>query len=93
MTLKKLALAFAAVAAMAINAVAESDWTGEPDYYVDYLEANGKQYIDTGVIGKSGIRCETDMMWCGGGDINYLGARNSVSTDSRLLIIHTYNNM
>ena len=55
---------------------------------VEYVESNGKQYVDTGVDGKSGLECRTKMMWVGSNsDKTYLGARNS--TD-RIYLLHSY---
>lgn len=34
-----------------------------PDYWLDYVEAVGDTYIDTGVIGRSGTRAEADLVW------------------------------
>lgn len=31
-----------------VFAAAENDWTGFPDYNVEYIQSNGKQCIDTG---------------------------------------------
>lgn len=38
---------------------------GLPDAYqeVEYIESTGTQYIDTGIIGKTGIRVLTEMGW------------------------------
>ena len=64
-----------------------------PDYWLDYVEAVGDTYIDTGVIGRSGTRAEADLVWTQvGGDYSLLAARGNASTDSRILMIHTYNN-
>ena len=61
-----------------VDAVA-ADWTGEPDFYVTYIAATsgGNQYIDLGIVGKTGVKMETDMMWSSDitGDISYMGAR------------------
>ena len=61
-----------------IDAVA-ADWTGEPDFYVSYIAATsgGNQYIDLGIVGKTGVKMEADMMWSSDitGDISYMGAR------------------
>ena len=34
-----------------------------PDAYLDYVESTGTQWIDTGVIGKSGTRMVAEMEW------------------------------
>jgi hypothetical protein len=64
-----------------------------PDYWLDCVEAVGDTYIDTGVTGRSGTRAEADLVWTQvGGDYSLLAARGNASTDSRILMIHTYNN-
>ena len=30
---------------------------------MEYIETNGRQFIDTGVIGKAGTKCEFDFAW------------------------------
>jgi hypothetical protein len=49
MKMKTLAI-FAAAAALAVSARGET-FTAEPDALLDYIEATGSQYIDTGVNG------------------------------------------
>ena len=36
---------------------------GEPDAYLDYIEANGSQYIDTGVNAETGLKARADLAW------------------------------
>ena len=35
----------------------------EPDAYLDYIEANGSQYIDTGVNAETGLKARADLEW------------------------------
>ena len=62
--------------------------TGEPDAYLDYIEANGTQYIDTGVNAETGLKARMDMQIpsSGNNDTCILGARHS---DIRFLMIHS----
>ena len=39
--------------------------TGEPDAYLEYIEATGTQYIDTGVKAKTGLKARCDFSWAG----------------------------
>ena len=61
---------------------------GEPDAYLDYIEANGTQYIDTGVKAETGLKARMDMQIpsSGNNDKCLLGARHS---DIRFLMIHS----
>lgn len=62
-----------------------------PDFFVDYVQANGGQYIDTKVIGRSGTKAEIDIAIDAGyigGDWAVLDVRKDDS-DSRLYLFHT----
>lgn len=51
------------------------------------------QWIDSGVIGKSGTKVEADIAWIKlDSDCGLIGSRISASSDSRFYPIHTYNN-
>lgn len=62
--------------------------TGTPDYFVEYLEADGKQILDTGIGDGSGLKVETELMVTacpGEGEENtYLGSLDG----RRMLMIH-----
>ncbi len=62
-----------------------------PDFFVDYVQANGGQYIDTKIIGRSGTKAEIDISIESGnlgGDRAVLDARKD-GTDSRFYLFHT----
>ncbi len=66
----------------------------EPDAFLDYIEATGSQYIDTGVNAETGLKARIDMEWGNGGtscDWGFLGAKdNTLSSDKkkRLFLYH-----
>ena len=64
--MKNLLMAVA-VGASALGAYADytPTWRGLPNGYtqVEYVEANGTQYVDLGVNAQSGLSMETDMLW------------------------------
>ena len=68
--------------------------TAEPDAFLDYIEATGSQYIDTGVNAETGLKARIDMEWGNGGtscDWGFLGAKdNTLSSDKkkRLFLYH-----
>ena len=59
--MKTLAI-FAAAAALAASARGEVI-TAEPDALLDYIEATGSQYIDTGVNAETGLKAIIDFAW------------------------------
>lgn len=70
-----------------------------PDNYLrlDYIVSNGNQYIDTGVIAKTGLRSDITLSFknlVGGDSDDYgiLGARKSNSGNyNRIYLLHYYN--
>ena len=56
----------------------------KPVSYLEYIETDGTQYIDTEIIGRDGTAAEFEMAWLvSSGDESFLGSRTSGSTDSR----------
>ena len=53
---------FAAAAALTVSARGE-EITAEPDALLDYIEATGSQYIDTGVNAETGLKAIIDFAW------------------------------
>ena len=92
------ATAIAAAMGAAITARAETV-TAEPDAYLDYIEATGTQYIDTGVNAETGLKARIDMEWGavvtelsnGGDDWSMLDARKD-SGDTRFYLCHLAKN-
>ncbi|MBO7653860.1 MAG: hypothetical protein J6U40_02960 [Kiritimatiellae bacterium] len=65
--------------------------TMRPVNFLEYVETDGSQYIDTGVIGRAGTSAEFEMAWLPAtyyADEEFLGARQSSSTDSRFYLFH-----
>lgn len=64
-----------------------------PRYNVEYIGSANSQWIDSGVIGKSGTKVEADIAWIRlDSDYGLIGSRISASSDSRFYLIHTFNN-
>ena len=61
MQMKALAI-FAAAAVLATCAKGEQI-VAEPDALLDYIEATGSQYIDTGVNAETGLKASIDFAW------------------------------
>ena len=72
-----------AVAVSVTEAFAE-----QPDAFVEYVEStsSGKQYIDTGVIGKCGTKAEMKLLWSATGDTTFLGTLAASGGDTRFLL-------
>lgn len=71
--------------------------TAEPDALLDYIEATGTQYIDTGVNAETGLKAQIDFAWASGDisgkDWSFLDAavNNSDSNKRwRFLMCHLY---
>ena len=71
--------------------------TAEPDAFLDYIEATGTQYIDTGVNAETGLKARVDFAWATGfdekSDWSLLDAAidNTVSDKrNRFLMCHLY---
>ena len=71
--------------------------TAEPDAFLDYIEATGTQYIDTGVNAETGLKARVDFAWASGtistNDWSLLDATidNSASDKrTRFLMCHLY---
>ncbi|HRR33676.1 MAG TPA: metallophosphoesterase [Kiritimatiellia bacterium] len=83
----------ASSAALALPA----DWTkwgtavpGKPDYFVDYVESNGRQVLDTGVRARTGVKAEAEIRWMNETDEQtFLGA--TVNNDAGFYMMHLVN--
>ena len=64
MQMKTLAI-FAAAAVLATCARGEQI-VAEPDAFLEYIEATGSQYIDTGVNAETGLKAQIDFAWASG---------------------------
>lgn len=72
--------------------------TAEPDALLEYIEATGTQYIDTGVNAETGLKARIDFAWgafTGNSDWSMLAAAiaNSVSDNrTRIFLCHLLSN-
>ena len=57
--------AVAATGIFALSAKAETVQDAEPDALLEYVEATGSQYIDTGVNAETGLKARCDLEWRG----------------------------
>ena len=78
---------------MCVPAARAETVSGTPDAYLDYIEATGQQYIDTGVNAETGLKARADFSWGPAGswdDWGVLGAKDGQSGDNstRMLMIH-----
>jgi len=67
-----LAIALAALAALALSAPRASAET--PDKFVRYVEATGSQWVDTGIVGRPGIKTECKVEWMNLADTAFLAS-------------------
>ena len=59
---------------------------GRPDSFVEYVESDGTQYIDTGVIGRGGTKADIDFIKLDDGNSRcLLGSRRNASTERAFL--------
>jgi len=87
-----------AASMLAIADFASGDaFIGEPDAFLDYIEATGSQYIDTGINAETGLKAQIDFAWASGtistNDWSLLDATidNTVSDKrTRFLMCHLY---
>ena len=94
----KASLGVVAAVALCVGVCAHADTvTEEPDAFLDYIEATGSQYIDTGVNAETGLKARIDFSWASGNisgnDWSLLDAAidNTVSDKrTRFLMCHLY---
>lgn len=56
----------------------------KPSRLVEYVETDGTQWLDTGVVGRSGVVAEFDMAWLDAAknlDVGFIGSRSDASVD------------
>ena len=93
---KRLALL---LGVFAMNVCPAETIEGTPDAYLEYVEANGTQYINTGVLPSIGLKARIDLKWTrtttsSGGfyDWSFLDVRGSGDDRFYLLHLNQYNN-
>ena len=87
---------FTVAAALSFAAPASAETIeGTPDAYLEYVEANGTQYINTGVLPSIGLKARIDLKWTrtkkeDGGfyDWSFLDVRGN--SDTRFYLLHLY---
>ena len=86
--LASAALALAALAAS--QAARATTVVGTPDAYLDYIEATGTQYIDTGVNAETGLKARFDCAISSEtqNDSSFLDAK--YGSNRRFMMIHSY---
>ena len=63
----------------------------KPVSYLEYVETDGTQYVDTEVVGRTGTKAEADMVWLAlGSDYGLLDARGTYDGNDRILLIHSH---
>ena len=95
---RKTFAAIIAAAAVGFAACALGETiTEQPDAFLEYIEATGSQYIDTGVNAETGLKAQINFAWASGdissNDWSLLDATidNSVSDNrTRFLMCHLY---
>ena len=58
-----------------------------PDAFVQYVESNGTQYVDTGIKGRCNTKADMTLQLMKVADTTFLGARNN-NGDTRFLLCH-----
>ncbi len=97
-TTKNISLQAVVAAVLCAGVCARGDTvTAEPDAFLDYIEATGSQYIDTGVNAETGLKARCDFSWASGNisgnDWSLLDAAiNNSDSDKRIrfLMCHLY---
>ena len=59
MSMRKMIASVAVCATAAVPSFATPTPENTPDYFVEWVQPNGKLYVDTGIIAKDGIKAET----------------------------------
>ncbi len=66
---------------------------GKPDHFVQYVESDGKQYIDTEVVGKCSTSADMTIQWLSvSTDGAFLGSRVLSETDTRFVLCNNDRN-
>ena len=60
---------------------------GKPDHYVQYVESDGTQYVDTEVVGKCNTSADMTIQWQSTAvDSSFLSSRENSTTDTRFVL-------
>lgn len=63
-----------------------------PYTWLEYVQSTGKQYVDTGLIGRSGISSEIDMSWDSTGQVIVMGSTGTNSVTNKKQLFAVYGN-
>ena len=62
-----------------------------PAKFVEYVESDGSLYVDTGIVGKPGIKAKASFAWKEiGGDVCLLGSRKASNSDTRFMPFYSF---
>ena len=73
-------------AAIAAICAAAATFAEEPDAFVEYVESDGTQYIDTGIIGRCNTSADMTIQWLSQPDGSFLSSRLSGSGNGRFIL-------
>ena len=60
-------------------------WAEADHVVLDYVEATGSQWVDTGIVGRYDTKAEIQAEWTGlGEDTTLLACRGAADTDTRI---------
>ena len=80
----KEALALAAGAVLLAASAGATGVVAQPDAWLDYVESDGRQYVDTGVAAATGVKASLDMAWTASGSMVMLGTKGKVGGSSKV---------
>ncbi len=65
--------------------VALGAWAGSDHVVLDYVEATGQQWVDTGIVGRTGQKAEIELEWTDlTSDQTLLASRSDASSATRV---------
>ena len=88
LNLRAIALLGMSVFASAVGLTALGE---QPDKWVRYVEANGSQFVDTGIVGRWNTKAECKVEWMEFADEAFLASRSGVYPDNgRMYFCYSY---
>ena len=73
-------------AAIAAICVAAATFAEEPDAFLEYVESDGTQYIDTEIVGRCNTSADMTIQWLSQPDGSFLSSRLSGSGNGRFIL-------
>ena len=83
MSLKKLMAIVAVAASAAVPVSANAD---TPDAFLEWVESDGTQYIDTEIVGRCDTSADMTIQWLSQPDGSFLSSRLSGSGNGRFIL-------